>query len=68
MELQNSRKSWLSNCLPLSTVNSDETSNRHTIFCQKFFCAVLDVIVETALPLIHLVKYSAVTKVNLRFP
>jgi hypothetical protein len=68
MELQNSRKSWLSNCLVLSTFNSDGTLNRHTIFCQKFFCAVLDVIVDTALASIHLVKYSLATKVNLRLP
>jgi hypothetical protein len=62
------QKFWLSNCLPLSTVNSDGTLNRHTIFCQKNLCVVLDVIVETALPSIHLVKYSTATKVNLRFP
>ena len=68
MELQNSRKSWLSNCLPLSTVSSDGTPNRQTMFCQKNFCAVFVVIVETALPSIHLVKYSMAVKVNFRFP
>jgi hypothetical protein len=68
MELQNSRKSWLSNCLPLSTVSSDGTPNRQTMFCQKNFCAVFAVIVETALPSIHLVKYSMAMKVNFRFP
>jgi hypothetical protein len=34
----------------------------------KKLCVVLDVIVEAALPSIHLVKYSIVTKANLRFP
>jgi hypothetical protein len=33
MELQNSLKSWLSNCLPLSTVSSDGTLKRQTMFC-----------------------------------
>jgi hypothetical protein len=68
MEKQKSLKSWLSNCLPLSTVSSDRTPKRQTIFCQKNFCAVFDVIVDTALASIHLVKYSIATKVNLRFP
>jgi hypothetical protein len=36
---------------------------------QRFehFWAVFDVIVDTVLALIHLVKYSTATKVNLRF-
>jgi hypothetical protein len=68
MEKQKSLKSWLSNCLPLSTVSSDGTPNRQTMFCQKNFWEVFDVIVDTALALIHLVKYSMATKVNLRFP
>jgi hypothetical protein len=38
------------------------------MFCQKNFWAVFDVIVETALASIHLVKYSTATKANLRFP
>jgi hypothetical protein len=58
----------LSNYLSLSTVSSDETPNRQTMFCQKNFWAVFDVIVDTALATIHFVKYSTVTKVNLRFP
>jgi hypothetical protein len=33
MERQKSLKSWLSNCLPLSTVSSDGTPNRQTMFC-----------------------------------
>jgi hypothetical protein len=37
MEKQKSLKSWLSNCLPLSTVSSDGTPNRQTMFCQKNF-------------------------------
>jgi hypothetical protein len=68
MEKQKSLKSWLSNCLPLSTVSSDGTPKRQTMFCQKNFWAVFNVIVDTALALIHLVKYSTATKVNLRFP
>jgi hypothetical protein len=67
MEQQNSLKSWLSNYLPLSTMRSDGTPKRQTMFCQKNFWAVFDVIVETALASIHLVKYSTATKVNLRF-
>jgi hypothetical protein len=68
IELQNSRKSWLLNCFPLSTVSSDEILNRHTMFCQKDFCAILEVIVDTAQASIHLVKYSTTTKVNFRLP
>jgi hypothetical protein len=68
MEKQKSLKSWLSNCLSLSTVSSDGTPKRQTMFCQKNFWAVFDVIVDTALASIHLVKYSTATKVNLRFP
>jgi hypothetical protein len=68
MEKQKSLKSWLSNCLPLSTVSSDGTPKRQTIFYQKNFWAVFDVMVDTALASIHLVKYSMATKVNLRFP
>jgi hypothetical protein len=68
MERQKSLKSWLSNYLPLSTVSSDGTPNRQTMFCQKNFWAVFDVIVDTALASIQLVKYSTAKKVNLRFP
>jgi hypothetical protein len=41
MEKQKSLKSWLSNCLPLSTVSSDGTPKRQTMFCQKNFWAVV---------------------------
>jgi hypothetical protein len=68
IELQNSRKSWLLNYLSLSTVSSDGTPNRHTIFFQKKFCVILEVIVDTALASIHLVKYSTAMMVNLRLP
>jgi hypothetical protein len=68
MEKQKSLKSWLSNCLLLSTVSSDGTPNWQILFCQKNFWAVFDVIVDTALASIHLVKYSTATKVNLGFP
>jgi hypothetical protein len=33
MEKQKSLKSWLSNYLPLSTLSSDGTPNRQTMFC-----------------------------------
>jgi hypothetical protein len=68
MEKQKSLKSWMSNCLSLSTVSSYGTPKRQTMFCQKNFYGVFDVTVETALASIHLVKYSTATKVNLRFP
>jgi hypothetical protein len=68
MEKQKSLKSWLSNYLPLSTVSSDGTPKQQTMFCQKNFCAVFDVLVDTALASIHFVKYSTATKANLRFP
>jgi hypothetical protein len=68
MEKQKSLKSWLSNYLPLSTVSSNGTPNRQTMFYQKNFWAVFNVIVDTALASIHLVKYSTTTKVNLGFP
>jgi hypothetical protein len=68
MELQNSLKFWLSNCLQLSTVSSDGTPKRQTMFCQKNFWAVFNFIVDTNLASIHFVKYSTATKVNLRFP
>jgi hypothetical protein len=68
MEQQNSLKSWMSNCLTLSTVSSDVTPKRQTMFCQKNFWVVFDVIVETAQASIHFVKYLTATKVNLRFP
>jgi hypothetical protein len=68
MEEQKSLKSWLSNYLSLSTVSSDGTPKRQTMFCQKNFLAVFDVIVDTSPASIHLVNYSTATKVNLRFP
>jgi hypothetical protein len=52
----------------MSIVSSYGTPNRKTMFCQRNFWAVFDVIVDTALASIHLVKYSTATKVNLRFP
>jgi hypothetical protein len=68
IELQNSRKSWFSNYFILSIVSSDGTPNRHMMFCQKNFRVVLEVIADTVLASIHLVKYSTATKVNLRLP
>jgi hypothetical protein len=68
IELRNSRKSWLSNYFSFSTGSSDGAPNQHTMFCQKIFCTVLEVIVDTALASIHLVKYSTATKVNFRLP
>jgi hypothetical protein len=37
MQKQKSLKSWLSNYLPLSTVSSNGTPKRQTMFCQKNF-------------------------------
>jgi hypothetical protein len=68
MELQNSLKSWLSNYLPLSTVSSNGTPKRQTMFCQKNFWAAFIVIMETALASIHFIKYSMAMKVNFKFP
>ena len=68
IELQNSQKSWWSIYFPLSTVSSDGTPNRHTMFCEKNFCIVLEDIIDTVLASIHLVKYSMATKVNFRLP
>jgi hypothetical protein len=48
--------------------NLPPNSGRYTMFCQKNFWAVFDVIVDTALASIHMVKYLTATKVNLRFP
>jgi hypothetical protein len=66
VEVQNSKKSWLSNCFSLSTVNSKGAPKRQTMFCQKKFCVVFVVTVDTALASIHFVKYSTTTKANLR--
>jgi hypothetical protein len=68
MELQNSLKSWLSNCLSLSNVSSDGTPKRQIMFCQKNFLVVFAIIMETALASIHFVKYSTAMKVNFKFP
>jgi hypothetical protein len=38
------------------------------MFCHKNFCVVFDVIVDTALASIHLVKYSIATKVTFKLP
>jgi hypothetical protein len=35
---------------------------------RNFFCVVFDVIIDTDLASIHLVKYSTTTKVNFRLP
>jgi hypothetical protein len=52
----------------MSSVNSEGSPKRQTMFCQKNFCVVFVVIVDTALASIHLVKYSTATKANLRLP
>jgi hypothetical protein len=53
---------------PFTTINSDGTPKRQTMFCQKNFCAVFDVIVDTTLASIHLMKNLTATKENLRLP
>jgi hypothetical protein len=52
MEKQKSLKSWMSNCLPLSSVSSDGTPNRQTMVlpeeflgglrCYRGYCSCLD--------------------------
>jgi hypothetical protein len=45
IEKQKSLKSWLSNCLPLSTVSSDGTPNQEflgSLRCYRGYCPRLD--------------------------
>jgi hypothetical protein len=51
---QNSLKASASNCVPLSTVIAFGTPKRQTIFCQKNFWTVIEVIVAKGFASIHL--------------
>jgi hypothetical protein len=65
---QNSLKASASNCVPLSTVIAFGTPKRQTIFCQKIFWTVTEVIVAKGFASIHLEKYSTATTTYFRFP
>src|SRR5690348_13051830 len=65
---QNSLNASASNCVPLSTVIAFDTLKRQTIFCQKNFWTVTEVIVAKGFASIHLEKYSTVTTTYFRFP
>ena len=65
---QKSLKASESNCVPLSTVIAFGTPKRQTIFCQKNFWTVAEVIVAKGFASIHLEKYSTATTTYLRFP
>ena len=64
---QNSLNFSESNCFPLSTVSNLGTLNLQTMFCQKNFLIVSEVMVASGFVSIHLVKYSMATTPNL-FP
>jgi hypothetical protein len=57
-----------SNCVPLSTVIAFGTPKRQTMFCQKNFCNVAEVIVAKGFASIHLEKYSTATTTYFKFP
>jgi hypothetical protein len=65
---QNSLKASASNCVPLSTVIAFGTPKRQTIFCQKNFLTMTEVIVAKGFASIHLEKYSTATTTYFRFP
>ena len=65
MFLQNSLNLSESNCFLLSTVKVLGTPDLQTMFYQKNFFTVSDVIVASGLVSIHLVKYSIATTTNL---
>jgi hypothetical protein len=44
------------------------TPKRQTMFCQKNFCTVAEVMVSKGLASIHLVKYSTATTTYFKFP
>jgi hypothetical protein len=52
----------------LSTVIAFGTPKRQTIFCQKNFWTVTEVIVAKGFASIHLEKYSTATTTYFRFP
>jgi hypothetical protein len=57
-----------SNYVPLSTVIAFGTPKRQTMFCQKNFCIVAEVIVAKGFASIHLEKYSTATTTYFKFP
>jgi uncharacterized membrane protein len=61
-------KASASNCVPLSTVIAFGTPKRQTMFCQKNFWTVTEVIVAKGFASIHLEKYSIATTTYLKLP
>ena len=65
---QNALKVLESNGLPLYNVRVLGTSNLYTMFCQKNFFTIFDVILASGFASIHLVKYLIATMANLLPP
>jgi hypothetical protein len=65
---QKSLNASASNCVPLSTVIAFGTPKRQTIFCQKNFWTVTEVIVAKGFASIHLEKYSTATTTYFKLP
>jgi hypothetical protein len=61
-------KASASNCVLLSTVIAFGTPKRQTMFCQKNFWTVTEVIVAKGFALIHLEKSSTATTTYLKLP
>jgi hypothetical protein len=57
-----------SNCVPLSTIIAFGTPKRQTMFCQKNFYTVAEVIVAKGFASIHLEKYSTAITTYFKFP
>jgi hypothetical protein len=57
-----------SNSVPLFTVIAFGTPKRQTMFCQKNFCTVVEVIMAKGFALIYLEKYSTATMTYFKFP
>jgi hypothetical protein len=66
--LQNSLNVSASNYVPLSTVMAFGTPKRQTIFCQKNFWIVVEVIVAKGFASIHLENYSTATTTYFKLP
>jgi hypothetical protein len=67
IQLQKSLNVSASNIVPLSTVIAFGTLKRQTMFCQKNFCTVAEVIVAKGFASIHLEKYSTATRTYFNF-
>jgi hypothetical protein len=65
---QKSLNASASYCIPLSMVIAFGTPKRQTIFCQKNFWTVTEVIVAKGFTSIHLEKYSTATTTYFKLP